>query len=86
VQEYLRLFTGLDAGTVTLTDVQAFLADEKPFALAFEEKIGLNISKPKLGTILGEIILGTGAIWESVVNTSSQCSEIARFVRFLMLW
>jgi hypothetical protein len=86
VQEYLRLFTKLDSEAVTLADIQSLLADQKPFALAFEQKLGVSISKPKLGTILGEVVLGTGAIWEGVVNTSSECSEIARFVRFLMLW
>lgn len=84
--QYLRLYTTLDPTAVTESETRAFLADQRPFVLAFETKFSVSISKPKLGTILGEIVLGTGAIWEGVVNTSSQCSEIAQFVRFLMLW
>jgi hypothetical protein len=86
LQEYLRIFTKLDPTVVTLPEVEALLASQKPFVLAFEERFGVSVSKPKLGTILGEIVLGAGAIWEGVVNTSSECSEVARFVRFLMLW
>jgi hypothetical protein len=86
VQEYLRLFAKLSPELARLTDVQMLLTDQKPFALAFEDKFGLSISKPKLGTILGEIVLGMGAIWEGIVIRSSDCSEIAKFVRFLMLW
>jgi hypothetical protein len=86
VQEYLRQFTELGPDAVALTDIQTLLADQKPFTRAFEEKFGVNLNKPKLGTILGEVVLGTAAIWEGVVNTSSECSEIARFLRFLMLW
>ena len=83
--EYLRRY---QQATIVLTqsDVESLLADRKPFIFGFEEKFGLGISKPKLGAILGETVLQNGALWDAVFKTSSQASEIAEFLRFVMFW
>ena len=70
----------------TQPDIESLLSGQKPFVLLFEKKFGFSISKPKLGVILAEIVLQTGTIWDAVVKTSSEASEIAQFLRFVMLW
>jgi len=83
--EYVRQYQPT-AIVPTKTDIESLLAGQKPFVLLFEEKFGFSISKPKLGVILGELILQNPATWDAVFHASPEASEIAQFLRFVMLW
>ncbi len=84
--EYLRRYTNVPADSLSSLTVTDLLAQSKPFVRAFEEHFKISVSKPQLGVLLAEAVRRSGAVWDGAVKTAEECSEIAKFLRFVMLW
>jgi hypothetical protein len=84
--EYLQTYAPPPVAALTPDAIEDLLKQPKPFILAFEERFGVNISKPKLGTLLAKAVIDRQKLWEGAVRSSQECSEIAKFLRFVMLW
>jgi hypothetical protein len=85
IQEYVRRYAKAPLEGDTLP-IDELLGSHKPVIVALEEKLGLKISKAKLGVILAELTLPETPVWAEVTNERPLSTELGRFLKFLMLW
>jgi hypothetical protein len=85
VNHYIQKFTSLQV-KVDPEQIKAMLSDKLTFIDVLSRFLRIAIKKPKLGGILAELTLADGSIWNEVTNEQSVKTEIAKFLRFVMLW